>query len=870
MNANNKALPAKESAVFKSILKFYEHKQYKKGLKGAESILKKFPNHGETLAMKGLFYSTLDRKEEALEFIKKGIMSNMTSHICWHVYGLFHRTEKNYEEAVKCYTHALKYDKDNIQIMRDHALLHVHMRNYEAFNEARHQLLNARPAMRPNWMGLAISYHLLENYDAAEKVMNSYMGELHGKTASAADEPTGPLAGYEISEMLLYKGMIIEESGDYARALDHLQSIRNKVYDKTSWRSAKARLLIKSGKLAEAEVEYQRLLADNADSLEYVQGIRTARGLDGDNLDAAQTARLQRLFKELGAKYPRSHVIQRLPLTFASGDDFAVALDAYLRPIFRKGVPSLFVSSKDLLAKADKEAVIESVVLGYYNSLKAGLKFAPEDDAKEPPSVFLWVMFFLAQFYDRKRDSSRALEFINEAIAHSPTVVDLLMVKARIYKHAGDRATAMKVMNEARLLDLQDRYVNTKCTKYMLGNNAIKEAEETISLFTKSDDTDPDPIRTLVDLQCMWFEQASADAYVRMGNYGRALKRYHQIERHFVDIYDDQFDFHTYCLRKPGLRSYIEMLRVEDRLRSHKFYSRAAKSAVSAYLSLFDGPQQTLFAKDGTDLSMLSESERKKALRKARKAELKGQDTAAAETADATASGSPTASGAAAAGGKKKAAPVDPDPEGKKLVEGVDYLAEAAKFVKPLQELSPSDIDGWLLGFEVYIRKNKYLLALQSLKRASQLNATRPEVFRSTVKLGLALVEQAGKTGAEALHPLVLTVLREGVEGLVGAAIAGVQSLKTLHASFVKNNSQSAPHRLVAAETLLLLEPANKAGAIKLVGDIGTTAKTGFSIETAVSTYAFVQRSIKDTGAASAFKSVAAKAFPLATLFQSS
>jgi hypothetical protein len=61
-------LPAKESAIFKTIVvrdlvifsynskwksyatpglqKFYESKQYKKGIKAAETILKKFPDHG--------------------------------------------------------------------------------------------------------------------------------------------------------------------------------------------------------------------------------------------------------------------------------------------------------------------------------------------------------------------------------------------------------------------------------------------------------------------------------------------------------------------------------------------------------------------------------------------------------------------------------------------------------------------------------------------------------------------------------------------------------------------------------------------------------------------------------------------------------
>ena len=65
--ASDTALPAKESALFKTIVKHYETKQYKKGLKVADTILKKFPDHGETLAMKGLILNCMDKKAKAIE-----------------------------------------------------------------------------------------------------------------------------------------------------------------------------------------------------------------------------------------------------------------------------------------------------------------------------------------------------------------------------------------------------------------------------------------------------------------------------------------------------------------------------------------------------------------------------------------------------------------------------------------------------------------------------------------------------------------------------------------------------------------------------------------------------------------------------------
>ena len=55
----------------------------------------------------------------------------------------------------------------------------------------------------------------------------------------------------------------------------------------------------------------------------------------------------------------------------------------------------------------------------------------------------------------------------------------------------------------------------------------------------------------------MWFQTESGYALQRLGKLGEALKKAHEIERHFDDITEDQFDFHTYCMRKMTLRAYV-------------------------------------------------------------------------------------------------------------------------------------------------------------------------------------------------------------------------------------------------------------------------------------------------------------------------
>ena len=65
----------------------------------------------ETLCMKGLILSYLNKKEEAYEFVRLGLKKDLKSHVCWHIYGLLYRADRNYEEAIKCYRNALRIDK---------------------------------------------------------------------------------------------------------------------------------------------------------------------------------------------------------------------------------------------------------------------------------------------------------------------------------------------------------------------------------------------------------------------------------------------------------------------------------------------------------------------------------------------------------------------------------------------------------------------------------------------------------------------------------------------------------------------------------------------------------------------------------------
>jgi peptide alpha-N-acetyltransferase len=114
-----------------------------------------------------------------------------------------------------------------------------------------------------------------------------------------------------------------------------------------------------------------------------------------------------------------------------------------------------------------------------------------------------------------------------------------------VLKRAGDALGAAQAMEEARLLDGQDRFLNGKAAKYWLRAGEVKRAEELVAMFTKvstcpgplgdlangyfREQKDSPPVTDLTDLQCLWFLEEEARAYRRNGNLGLALKRYHAL-----------------------------------------------------------------------------------------------------------------------------------------------------------------------------------------------------------------------------------------------------------------------------------------------------------------------------------------------------
>lgn len=654
------------------------------GIKAADQILKKHPNHGDTQAMKALIMNSQGKTEEAFDLCKLALKNSMKSHVCWHVYGLLYRSAKNYEEATKAYKFALRLEPDSPQIQRDLALLQCQTRDYQGFIQSRKAQLQARPQLRQNWTAVAVAHHLAGELQAAEKVLDTYEGTLKNPP---------PRSDLEHHEAVLYKNTIIAEIGDFQRALDHLDTIYKTNPDRTSAMEMKAQYLLKLERNADAEAAYRALLDRNSDNRSYYSGLEKALSLDRN--DPASHDKLAAMYQFYADKNERADAPRRVPLDFLQGDAFREAADKYLRRVFKKGIPSTFANVKTLYTQPGKLDTIQSLVHGYES--ESGANGTAESNGDKSDLWKLAVNYFLAQHYNYhlSRDLDKAMEYINKAIDLRSDSADYTYhyTKARIYKHKGDVAKASEAMNEARELDLKDRYINTKCAKYQLRNNENDTAIQTMGLFTRKEAVGG-PLGDLIDMQCMWYLYEDGEAYFRQGTLSLALKRFKTIYDIFDVWQEDQFDFHSFSIRKGQIRAYIDMIRWEDHLREHPFYSRAALSAVKIYTMLFDSPELA----HGCDANgePLSEADKKKAAKKAKK-ELEKIEA----DKKAAAAAKPTAT---SEGETKKE---DSDPQGLELVATKDPLGEAMKFLTPLLEQSPLNIKAQFAGFEVYSRRSK-------------------------------------------------------------------------------------------------------------------------------------------------------------------
>lgn len=252
----------------------------------------------------------------------------------------------------------------------------------------------------------------------------------------------------------MYQNQVIQESGNLDKALRHLQDYQSQILDKLVVKETMGELCLQLNRHEDAVQLFLDLIKRNPDNSKYFYKYLEARRIT----DAQEKLDIYKNFKE---EFPNSLPAKRIPLDVATGEDFKTLMDEYLKRNLRKGVPPLFVNVMALYKDAKKVPVITTLLFEYLECLPTIGFFTKEDQERnvprEPASALLWTYYYLSQHFDHLQDSEKSLEYINLAIEHTPTLIELFICKGKIYKHAGDPQEAYKWLDEAQSLDTADR-----------------------------------------------------------------------------------------------------------------------------------------------------------------------------------------------------------------------------------------------------------------------------------------------------------------------------------------------------------------------------------------------------------------------------
>lgn len=477
------------------------------------------------------------------------------SHVCWHVYGLLHRSDRNYNEAIKAYKQALRIDPENLQILRDLSMLQIQMRDLPGFAATRNNILSLKPNGKMNWLALALANHLNGDLRGAISIIDIYLGTL----PEGAPELS---RGFEASELAMYRNRILAEiPNNFQEALDHLGICENVVVDYGSWLIEKATYQYKLKQFENAKQTileiFDRGMIENykihsmymcalleleEDILEEsmkLPGTRTLPTLLP--LTDEQRKKLLDAYKtDIYPLYGKSSAANRIPMNLVDGASFRNSLDIFIRKGLVKGVPSLCLElstfllvAKDGRYEITTDAIevkshanfmlIVDLVDGYISSLTSKHKLLSDDEFEEPPSTELWTWYLRAGLHELAGEYGEGIAILDKCLEHTPTAVDFYELKARLLKCAGDIKAAVETVDTGRDLDRQDRYINNQTTKYMLEAGMETEALNRISMFTKHEGN---PEVNLYDMQCCWYELGLAACFAQKRDWGKALKKY--------------------------------------------------------------------------------------------------------------------------------------------------------------------------------------------------------------------------------------------------------------------------------------------------------------------------------------------------------
>ena len=531
----------------------------------------------------------------------------------WQFYALFYKEQKNYAQAVKCYTYANKYDPDNLNMIKDLSNLLLYLGNYDDFKKYSLQCVTNKSSLSVNWVQYSLAEYFLKNYENALHLIDSVLKSF---------EDT--MKKQEMHEVLIFKSNILFKLNRFQECIDLLEKNMNKwCVDRATFIEKIINSCVKINNV-EKGIEYCKLaLKINPENiftyLNYfnlkVKDLNLTKYEDLFTLEENSPKRKEIydiLVKEIEPQLTKVKINEKIKLGLLEGDDFQKSFCKYFYKNIKNNLPSFFNNIKFIYQypqQKSKIPIIESILTSNIDNIEKDKSLTKEilslniDNSNiNITTTFIWVYYFSAQHFEILGNSEKALEHINKAIKLTPSVVEFFMVKSRILKHNLLYEEAALAMNKAKDLDLSDRYLNAKHAKSVVRKGDVDEGAKIMMEFVKNPLVEENMLR----YQCLWFKIETGIAYLKSGKLLLSHRMFKGILDNFKEMFEDQSDFYNYSLRRYMLSDFFSLIHYTKNMYKNKDVINSL-----FYLDLIRSALQSKFKKNETELRKELEEEYK-------------------------------------------------------------------------------------------------------------------------------------------------------------------------------------------------------------------------------------------------------------------
>ena len=558
------------------------------------------------MALKGLAELGLGDKVLAEKLIKESLSVGlkMKNSKVWQFYALFHKEQKNYAQAVKCYNFACKYDPDNLTIIKDLSNLLLFLGRYEDFSKYSLQCVTTKSSLSVNWVQYSLAEYFLGNYENALNLIESVIKNF---------EDT--MKKQELHEVILFKSNILFKLNKFDESIETLEKeIGKNCVDRITFYEKIIKCCLRN-KNVEKGVEYCKLaLKINPENvftyLNYfnlkVPEVNLTKYEDLFTLEENSEQRkkiYEILTKEIEPNLNKVKITEKLKLGLTSGDEFKVLFSQYFLKSIKNNLPSFFNNIKFIYQYSQQKSkipIIQEIITSNISEIESKhslskdiLDLNKDNNSLNIEPVFIWVYYFASQHYDIVGESEKAIEYINKAIKSTPTVVEFFMVKSKILKHNLLYEEASLAMGKAKDLDLSDRYLNAKHAKSIVRKGDVDASADVMMEFVKNPLFEENMLR----YQCLWFKVETGCAYLKQGKLLMAHRMFKGILDNFKEMNEDQNDFYNYSLRRYMLSDFYNLI-----INMKKMYKNPIVVSSLFNLDLIRTGLQAKFKKNEKDL----------------------------------------------------------------------------------------------------------------------------------------------------------------------------------------------------------------------------------------------------------------------------